>query len=71
MSDKKDHQGTLINCFSCGHFYITYEPKYPYGCKAMGFKSFRMPSVDVHGASGMDCSVFIPKDKDKGRSDHD
>ena len=47
MTKKKNPEGTLINCFFCEHFYITYEVKFPYGCKAMGFKSMRMPSVDL------------------------
>ena len=63
MTDKKDHTGTLINCFTCEHFYITY------GCRAMGFKSFRMPSVDVYGASGADCTLFTPKDNTKAHQD--
>ena len=69
MTDRKDHTGTLINCFSCEHFYITYDPRHPYGCRTMGFKSFRMPSVDVYGASGADCTLFIPKDNSKTHQD--
>ncbi|HQK99559.1 MAG TPA: hypothetical protein PK090_02240 [Smithellaceae bacterium] len=66
---KKDHEGTLINCFFCEHFYITYEAKFPYGCKAMGFKSMRMPSVDVYGSSGEDCKLYVRKER--GHSHHD
>lgn len=63
MTDKKEHKGTLINCFFCEHFYITYETKYPYGCRAMGFKSARMPAVDVYSNSAMDCALFVRKEQ--------
>lgn len=70
MSNKKDHQGTLINCFFCKHFYITYEPRFPYGCRSMGFKSARMPAADVFGASGADCTLFDRKEV-KEQDHHD
>lgn len=69
MPDKKVDKGTLINCFYCEHFYITYETKYPYGCRAMGFKSARMPAVDVYKNSEMDCTLFVRKER--GRHHHD
>ena len=62
MADDKK-EGTLINCFFCEHFFITYERKYPYGCRAIGFKSARMPSVDVYSNSEMDCALFIRKER--------
>ena len=52
-----------INCFSCEHFYITYEKKYPYGCRAVGFKSVRMPSLDVYANSDLECGLFRQKGK--------
>jgi hypothetical protein len=60
---KKKHAGTLVNCFFCEHFYITYEMKFPYGCRAMEFKSVRMPSVDVFENSGMDCALYVRKER--------
>jgi hypothetical protein len=56
-------KGTLINCFSCEHFYITYETKFPYGCRKIGFKSARMPAADVYSTSEMDCALFSKKEK--------
>jgi len=50
-----------INCFSCGHFYITYEQSFPYGCKAMGFKSRLIPSREVYLSSGIECQHFLKK----------
>ncbi|RLB31479.1 MAG: hypothetical protein DRH20_15700 [Deltaproteobacteria bacterium] len=49
-------------CRLCKHFYITYDPRFPYGCRAMGFKSLRMPGVTVQEASGMQCESFSPKE---------
>jgi hypothetical protein len=56
---------TTINCFDCEHFYITYENKFPYGCRAIGFKSVRMPSLDVFANSEMDCNLFTLKERMK------
>jgi hypothetical protein len=56
-------QGREINCFSCQHFYITYDPRFPYGCRAPGFKSRLLPSKEMYANSGMDCQVFLEKDK--------
>ena len=56
---------TTINCFSCEHLYITYEAKFPYGCRIMGFKSVRMPSLDVFANSEMDCNLFTLKERMK------
>lgn len=50
-----------IDCFSCAHFYVTYDPKMPKGCRAMGFKSREMPSVLVVRNSGMECLRYVPK----------
>ncbi|RJQ21046.1 MAG: uracil-DNA glycosylase [Nitrospiraceae bacterium] len=47
-----------INCFKCGYFYITWNEKFPRGCKAMGFKSKEMPSAVVYESSGTQCLKF-------------
>jgi hypothetical protein len=57
----KKKQETEINCFSCRHFYITYDPQFPYGCRAVGFKSRWMPAKGVYESSGMDCQFFVGK----------
>ena len=56
---------TTINCFSCEHFFITYEAKFPYGCRIMGFKSVCMPSADVFANSDMECNLFTLKKNKK------
>jgi len=60
---RQDKQGNEINCFSCQHFYITYDPTFPYGCRTIGFKSYLLPSKEVYVNSGMDCLLFADKDK--------
>lgn len=63
MTDKKNEESNYINCFSCEYFYITYDKKYPYGCRIIGFKSVRMPSVDVFVNSDMACGLFCQKER--------
>lgn len=55
-----------IDCSKCIHFYITWDKKYPRGCKAMGFKSKEVPSAMVYKTSGVECLRF---EKKKGRED--
>jgi hypothetical protein len=50
-----------IDCRKCSFFYITWDKKFPYGCKAMGFKTHLMPSMEVRQASGVECLRFEPK----------
>jgi hypothetical protein len=55
-----------IDCFSCKHFYITWDRRFPYGCKALGFKSRSMPSAEVYNASSQEClrhekKINLPK----------
>ncbi|HDH06051.1 MAG TPA: uracil-DNA glycosylase [Nitrospirae bacterium] len=50
-----------INCFNCAHLYITWDRKFPKGCRAMNFKSKQMPSTVVYKSSGTKCLKFKPK----------
>lgn len=50
-------------CLRCVHYYITYDPSFPYGCRALGFKSRRMPQLEVVEASQASCLSFQPKKK--------
>ena len=43
------------------HFYVTWDEKFPYGCKAYGFKTNSMPSVKVYQSSGLECQLFAAK----------
>jgi hypothetical protein len=50
-----------VNCMACRHFYVTYEPAHPYGCRALAFKAKEMPSRVVFISSGMECRSFFAK----------
>jgi hypothetical protein len=50
-----------IDCMKCRHFYITWDAKFPRGCKAFGFKTQTMPSLHVLSSSGKSCMNFEPK----------
>ncbi|TWH46255.1 uracil-DNA glycosylase [Sporomusa sp. KB1] len=52
-------------CIKCQYYYITWEKVFPYGCKAMGFKSYRMPSTVVKESSGQECFAFVEKQQKK------
>lgn len=53
------------DCFDCQFFYITWNKKFPYGCKAMTFKSRGYPFKLVFESSGMTCQSFKPRGKRK------
>jgi hypothetical protein len=61
MSKEDPRQG--INCYDCARFFITYDRQYPYGCRAMGFKSAHRPSSTVSLSSALPCQMFAPKRK--------
>jgi hypothetical protein len=50
------------NCRACKHYYITWDEDFPYGCKAMRFKSKRLPHLDVLESSGTHCLLFVAKE---------
>jgi hypothetical protein len=51
-----------VNCMKCAHFYVTWDPRHPRGCRAYQFKSVQLPSVVVRASSGCECMQFTPKD---------
>nr|WP_026021815.1 hypothetical protein [Bacillus timonensis] len=50
-----------INCLKCKHFYTTWDPKFPRGCRAFNFKTQAIPSITVFKSSGTDCMKFEEK----------
>ncbi|MCW7752813.1 uracil-DNA glycosylase [Desulfobotulus sp. H1] len=54
-------QKKRINCYRCRHYYITWEPKFPHGCRGLNFKSREMPSLAVFRSSGQPCHFYTPK----------
>lgn len=63
MSGTQDGQEGIIKniCLSCRHYYLTYDPRQPYGCRAMGFKSAKAPSLIAFETSGMICQLMEPR----------
>lgn len=51
------------NCMKCRHYYVTWDPGAPRGCRAFGFKSQAMPSQVVLASSGKPCLNFEAKEK--------
>lgn len=51
------------NCLECAHYYITWDKSFPYGCRAIGFKSKRRPQLDVLQNSGASCLSFESRPK--------
>ena len=51
----------IPQCINYQYFYITWDKSFPYGCKAMGFKSYKKPSLVVQESSGNYCLAFISK----------
>ncbi len=45
-------------CANCKYYYITWDKTSPHGCKALGFKSKRLPSVIVKQESNQECLSF-------------
>jgi len=49
------------DCWSCRHFAISWDPRMPYACNAMGFKSKVLPCWEVIGADGRPCMGYVRK----------
>lgn len=43
------------------HFFVTYDPAFPYGCREMGFKSRRHPHLEVQAATGEPCQGHVSR----------
>ncbi|MBN2231646.1 MAG: hypothetical protein JW781_02340 [Deltaproteobacteria bacterium] len=48
-------------CGRCRHYYVTWDPRHPHGCRALGFKSAALPSAVVQRTSGRACEFFRPR----------
>lgn len=57
----------VVSCMKCTYHFITYDPRFPYGCRALGFKSKRPPQYEVAGASLQPC--FYYQEKARSRED--
>jgi hypothetical protein len=54
-------------CRKCRHYYITWDPKAPYGCRILKFKSRSDPGLVVWQSSGFACLHFLPKKDEKSK----
>ncbi|MGH2365475.1 MAG: hypothetical protein ACRDGF_00410 [Chloroflexota bacterium] len=50
--------GPRITCRGCRHYYVTWDPRLPHGCRFMNFKSRQHPALVVYEASGLECQAF-------------
>lgn len=46
------------DCLHCRHYFVTWEPAQPRGCRAFGFKSVELPAMVVLSSSGEACRLF-------------
>lgn len=49
------------NCFQCRFFAVSWNPRLPYMCELMGFKSRVLPAIEVLRVDGIACQGFMPK----------
>lgn len=49
------------DCWKCRYFAVSWDPKLPYLCKLMGFKSKALPGIEVYRADGQPCQGFVAK----------
>jgi hypothetical protein len=56
-----DDQVKAPDCWQCRYFAISWDPRNPYQCKMMGFKSRMIPSFEVFRADGNHCRGFMEK----------
>ena len=54
------------DCRECAHYSISWDANFPYACKAMNFKSKRMPQLEVYESYGHFCVTF--EQKQSGRN---
>lgn len=63
MASGSDDSGSerIQRCHRCRHYFISHDPKFPYGCQALGFKSHREPIREVLDASHSLCLYYEEK----------
>lgn len=49
------------DCLHCRHYFVTWDPQQPRGCRAYAFKSNDLPSAVVFASSGEPCRFFERK----------
>ena len=60
-----------VDCHHCAHYHVTWDERFPHGCRRMGFKSRCYPSEEVRRTmAGQDCRLFEKSDKLPNPSPH-
>ena len=62
---KKSKNKNKPNCYNCKFYYVTWDEDFPYGCKALGFKTRKIPTEVVFESSGMRCLAFSKKNDEE------
>lgn len=52
-----------VRCNGCTFYYVTHDAAFPYGCRALAFKSRQLPSREVLIASGQACQLFAARSR--------
>lgn len=47
-----------LSCKGCRHFFVTYDPNKPWGCRQFGFKGRNLPAEIVYQSTGMQCAYY-------------
>jgi len=50
-----------IRCANCKFYFVTHDPKKPWGCRKFNFKSSILPNYEVKSATGMECAYHTLK----------
>jgi len=48
-----------IKCGQCRHIAVSWDPRMPYSCLLMGFKSKNLPAIDVLRSDGRPCMGYV------------
>jgi len=64
VKEEKTKKKAYVDCLKCIHFYVTWDKRFPRGCRAYGFKTVNLPSADVYNSSGIPCARFKRRLKD-------
>lgn len=56
-----------VSCFKCVHYAVTWDPKYPKGCRLFGVKTANTPSAVVYMSTGKECAGFEQKGEPKAK----
>jgi len=58
-----------VDCHKCQYYFVTWNPSFPHGCRAMGFKSRRYPTDEVRSImTGKDCALYSKKQNPRSKS---